>query len=185
MGSKGKKPSRKGARKSRDDTNPPESPGTLPDILPPPEEWPDELSADQKAFLSLFVAIGNIQVACKQLAICRSMVYRWKQTSPFAEAFERANEFALENLEGEAYRRAALGLRRLKFHEGQAIIDPDTGEPYEERVYSDLMLIVLLKARSAKYRDGHDRIGEAVEYRDYLVIPPREGDAPDKPTLPV
>jgi len=38
------------------------------------------------------------------------------------------------------------GVRRLKFHQGKPVIDPETGKPYYEHVYSDLLLIFRLKA---------------------------------------
>ena len=64
---------------------------------------------------------------------------------------------ATEVLEAEARRRAVTGVRRLKFDKGQAIIDPETGEPYVELDYSDVLLIFLLKARAPeKYRENQN-----------------------------
>lgn len=197
MGSKGKRPTRTaGTRKSRKTGSRSTPPTTasiatgplreLPREMPPPEEWDDALSPAQKAFLSLFVATGNVAESCAAVGISRSTAYRWQQEEKFAEAMTRANVFALENLESAMYARAVHGLERMKFHEGQAIIDPRTRQPYIERVYSDLLMIFLAKARSPKYRDGADRAeGEGTVYRDVLMIPPREGDAPGQPTLPV
>lgn len=62
-------------------------------------------------------------------------------------------------MEEELHRRAVIGVKRKKFFQGQAIIDPETDEPYYEREYSDTLLIFRLKAlRPEKYRDNQQAI---------------------------
>jgi hypothetical protein len=150
------------------------------------EDWPAGLTANQRAFLTAYVAMGSVSAAAHAAQLSRQAVYAWKtKDETFAQVLEIADQFATENMEGEAHRRAVTGLRKLKFHKGEAIRDPETGRPYVEHEYSDALLMFLLRARSAKYREGDDRKDGGQVYRDILVIAPREGDAPGQATLPV
>lgn len=74
----------------------------------------------------------------------------------FAAAEQEALEIATQLMEDEATRRAVEGDIKLKFNArtGKPYIDPRTGQPYEERVYSDTLLLARLKAELPdKYRD--------------------------------
>ena len=49
-------------------------------------------------------------------------------------------------MEREAYRRAVEGVAKKKFDgKGEAVVDPTTGLPYVEHLYSDKLLMMLLK----------------------------------------
>lgn len=135
----------------------------------------------KKRFLAHFRALGNVTRACELAGIReRTTVYDWKTADPeFAAAYAAAEIEATEHLEAEAQRRATEGLVKKKFtRNGDPILDPETGEHYIEREYSDTLLIVLLKARAPeKYRERHEVTGkgggpvqaaiqiEAVDYR--------------------
>lgn len=103
-------------------------------------------------FLRAFAEHGNVTAACRVAGIGRTIVYEWKEHDPaFAEAYQRASDESLENLEGEAYRRAVVGVRSEKgvYHQGQLV-------GIETKVeWSDGLLMFLLKARNpAKYREN-------------------------------
>lgn len=110
----------------------------------------------KRAFLAMFARTGNVTESCEAVGIDRrATVYDWQEMDDqFAAGWREAEIVAVERLEAEARRRAVDGERRLKFDKGQAILDPDTGEPYIEREKSDTLLIFLLKAHAPeKYRD--------------------------------
>jgi len=109
----------------------------------------------QAAFLASFSEMGNISRACKAANVGRQTHYNWMEDAAYREAFSEAQDQAIDVLETEARRRAIEGVRKLKFHEGQALIDPMTGEYYQELDYSDTLLIFLMKgARPNVYRDN-------------------------------
>ena len=121
----------------------------------------------KRAFLADFAQTGNVYESCRTVGVGRSTVYHWQEMDDqFAAGWREAELTATEVLEAEARRRAASGVRRLKFDKGQPIINPETGEPYVELEYSDTLLIFLLKARAPeKYRDRFDvKHGGRVEH---------------------
>jgi hypothetical protein len=109
----------------------------------------------KKRFLEHFARIGIITRAAEEVGLNRNTIRYWQEhDDQFALAFQLADVQATEVLEAEARRRAVEGVERLKFDRGQPITDPETGEPYREREYSDTLLIFLLKARAPeKYRE--------------------------------
>lgn len=116
----------------------------------------------KRAFLSAFAELGAVGLASESAKVSRMNHYSWLRAEgsdgdDYRAAFAEARECACDNLEAEALRRAKDGVRRLKFHEGMAVIDPETGEPYVEHQFSDTLAIFLLKAmRPEKYRERVD-----------------------------
>jgi hypothetical protein len=108
-----------------------------------------------KLFLDGLRQTGVISYACKMAGIGHSTAYEWRSSDDsFAKDWNEALEEALDMLELEARRRAHDGLVKKKFKDGEPIIDPDTGEQYYEREYSDTLLIFLMKGgRPEKYRE--------------------------------
>lgn len=108
-----------------------------------------------KLFLDGLRETGVISYACKMAGIGQSTAYEWRSNDDaFAEAWKEALEEALDLLELEARRRAHDGLIKKKFKDGEPIIDPETGQQYYEREYSDTLLIFLLKGgRPERYRE--------------------------------
>jgi hypothetical protein len=110
-----------------------------------------------KAFLAALRDGGNVYRACVCAGVARGAMYRLREADPvFASAWQEALEEAADRLEEEARRRAVEGLARKWFNsKGEPLIDPETGEQYFEREYSDGLLMQLLKAaRPRKYRDN-------------------------------
>ena len=107
-------------------------------------------------FLEALAETGNVLLSCDMHNLDRRALYRLRKADEdFRRAWDEALEQAADHLEAEARRRALDGLLQKKFtKDGDPIIDPETGEQYVERVYSDTLLIFLLKgARPEKYRD--------------------------------
>ena len=125
---------------------------------------PDDLfdgveQAKKRAYLMAFSEMGSVCRSAKAAGITRVTAWNWEQVEgPEGDAYRKAlavaRRLASEALETEARRRAVEGLRRLRFDKGVPIIDPETGEPYIEHEYSDLLLIFLMKgAMPEKYRE--------------------------------
>jgi hypothetical protein len=112
----------------------------------------DNQQPKRRAFLAAYAVTGAIGKAADAAGINRCTHSEWMKDPEYAGLFEEAREAAAEMLESEARRRAIDGVVRLKFCEGEAIVDPHTKEPYREIVYSDTLLIFLMKgAMPQKY----------------------------------
>jgi hypothetical protein len=100
------------------------------------------------AFLCVFAETGNATKAAEAAGIDASTAYRARQTdADFKLDWENAKLVAADTLRAEAWRRAVEGGRSYKFTKtGEAILHPETGQPYYEMVYSDALLTLLLKA---------------------------------------
>lgn len=123
-------------------------------------EWPngDSLTDKQRAFLAAYIEVGRVNVAAKAVGISRDTHYRWVRNPKYAEAFKMACAMAADEFEAEAVRRGVEGLKRYKFTaKGEPILHPVTGEPYYEHVYSDSLLMALLKANNP------EKFGDKVE----------------------
>ena len=114
--------------------------------------------------LASLAKYGNISKACADAHVGRTTFYQRRDADKdFADRAAEALETATDALELEARRRANNGVERKKFDKGQPIIDPETGEQYIEREYSDTLMIFLLKAhRPDKFRErySHEHTGK-------------------------
>jgi hypothetical protein len=100
-----------------------------------PEKWPEWA----QKFLDSFEEVGTVKAAAAQVGIQRTTPYKLrKRDSSFAQAWEEAEEASTQTLEREALRRAVEGVDK-----------PVTvaGEREVVKVYSDTLLIFMLKAR--------------------------------------
>ena len=128
----------------------------------------------KKAFLAAYGECGNIAVASRAAQISRHRHYDWlEKDEEYVKQFKAAGEQAADFLEAEARRRAVNGKRRLKLHSGKPYMDPETGKPYYDIIYSDVLLIFLLKGiRPEKYRERYDHTskGESLAKKVYIDI---------------
>lgn len=111
------------------------------------------------AFIEALEKTGNVTAAAEFAVIDKTTAYNHKDKDPkFRRQWEEALETATDRLELEARRRAEQGLVQKKFTKsGDPIIDPETGKQYFERVYSDSLLMFLLKGhRPDKYGEKKD-----------------------------
>lgn len=120
----------------------------------------------KRAFLENYAVYGNITRAAEQVGVPRQRVYQWQEhDDQFASAFREAEVQATEVLESEARRRAVDGIekhRRVYDSRGNLI------DEYTEQLYSDTLLIFLLKARNpAKYRE---RVEQTIEANSRMVV---------------
>ena len=111
----------------------------------------------RKTFLEIYSECGNITVASRQAGVCRAMHYRWLQDQSYAEAFEEASETASDLMIEEARRRAQEGWTEPVIYQGEQcyekVWNPETRQfeltqtPLAIRKYSDILLMLLIKAR--------------------------------------
>jgi hypothetical protein len=144
---------------------------------------PQRKKADnQAAFLAAYAETGNISRAALAARVDRTLHYLWLDgDEAYRTRFSDAQERAIELLEEEARRRAFHGLRRLKFHQGKAITDPQTGEPYTELEYSDTLLIFLLKAlRPNTYRERLEVKHDGEVHIKRIILEDPAGHAPGR-----
>jgi hypothetical protein len=107
-------------------------------------------------FLAALSITANVSQAAKAVGISRGHAYRVHESDPdFAAEWQEALEEACDALEEEARKRAMGEYISYKFTKsGDPLVHPLTGEPYAERVVSDALLTLLLKAhRPDKYKD--------------------------------
>lgn len=102
-------------------------------------------------FLAHLQEGGHATGACKAASIARATAYRYRQLEEdFALAWADAEQESTERLEEEAFRRAHDGLRRNKYDARGNLL-------CEELVYSDTLMIFLLKARKPeRYRERYE-----------------------------
>jgi hypothetical protein len=141
----------------------------------------------KRAFLNVFAALGGINKTCAALDVDHSQHYYWLKTDQaYAQAFEEAKRLAAHTLEEEALRRARDGVTRTVYHHGVPV--------GEERHYSDVLLIFLLKGMlPEKYRESRQERASTQTISDLLKAvllematrePPRTV-TPDAPWAPL
>jgi hypothetical protein len=112
----------------------------------------------KRRFLEVLVETANVTKAAEAAQLHRRFCYELRaQDAAFAAEWDAALVVYAESiLEPEADRRAAEGCVRKKFtRSGEPIIDPETDKQYEEREYSDTLLIFRLKGlKPNTYRDN-------------------------------
>jgi hypothetical protein len=98
-------------------------------------------------FLDQLRRTGNVTVACAQSGVPRTVVYEWRSEDiDFKIGWEQAIDEAADLMEAEAWRRGVQGVTREIYHQGAVV--------GSEQVYSDALLIFLLKAaRPHKFRE--------------------------------
>lgn len=101
----------------------------------------------KEIFIAELMKAPNVTAAARKAKIHRSRAYAEKASdTEFAAAWESALESAIEDAEGEMWRRGVHGTLKPVFHQGQRC--------GSIREYSDTLLIFALKAhRPEKYRE--------------------------------
>lgn len=97
----------------------------------------------KQAFLDALAKTGIIGSACRAAGVSRSAVYVWRQNDEqFADAYTEALADAHDTIEAEAHRRAVEGVTRQR-----ALGSGENMQIIEELVYSDSLILALLKAK--------------------------------------
>lgn len=101
----------------------------------------------KERFLKELAKRANVSTSAKAAGVDRGTPYRWREAdSEFAEAWDAAVEVAVDALESEAWRRAAIGTMKPVYQKGQLV--------GRIREYSDTLMVVLLKGhRREKYSE--------------------------------
>jgi hypothetical protein len=112
----------------------------------------EERVAIQEKFLKTFANNANVRAACFVAGINRSQVYRWQETDEqFSFRFKQAEADANDMLRAAAWKRGVEGVDKPVVSMGKQVrVD---GKPLMERVYSDNLLSLLMKARMPEFRD--------------------------------
>lgn len=119
---------------------------------------PVQKRANQDAFLAAYVECGTITGAAKAAGFSNRTHYDWLVDDDYRKRFDEACKLSAIRLEDEARRRAIEGTHVYKFDkDGEALLDPDTGQPYREMKYSDTLMIFLLKGNNP------EKFGDKVE----------------------
>ena len=128
----------------------------------------------RKVFLKNLVETGNVSNSCYVASITRPGAYKArKNDEAFAEAWEVAEEDAVQSLELEARRRAFEGVEKPVFHQGE--------ECGRINQYSDVLMMFLLKAhRPDTYRDrvsldhGGSVDASGTQQIELLIVPTKK-----------
>lgn len=127
----------------------------------------------KEIFIAALEKSPNVAAAARKAKISRQHAYAArKDDAGFAAAWDEALKLAIDNAEGEMWRRAVKGTLKPVFHRGKRC--------GTIREYSDTLLIFALKAhRPEKYREtirsehtGRD--GGPIEYKDLTKLTDEE-----------
>lgn len=120
----------------------------------------DEREAIQEKFLQILSRTANIRAACKAAGISRPMVYYWQEhDAEFSMRFNIANQEANDLLLAAAWERSVKGTEKPVVSMGKQVFvtkkvkGKEVEKPLMERVYSDNLLALLMKARMPEFRD--------------------------------
>lgn len=119
----------------------------------PAAGFPAITHPQKRAFLQAYGETMRVDRSACAAGVSRHLHKYWmKRDEAYAAAFAEAKDLAAETLEAEAIRRATEGVTRTIFHNGKAV--------GVEHVYSDLLLIFLLKgAKPDVYKDRYEHTG--------------------------
>lgn len=112
----------------------------------------DEREATQEKFLKALSMTANIRAACMAAGIDRSLVYYWQEhDTEFSLRFNVANQEANDLLFAAAWERGVKGYEKPMVSLGRPVFVD--GKPLMEKVYSDSLLSLLMKARMPEFRE--------------------------------
>lgn len=114
---------------------------------------PEQKTAAQTLFLTVFAQSANLTAACRRAGIDRSTVYRWQEhDTAFTVRYHEAEAEANDVVRAAIFQRAVNGVDKPLHHNGRLVRDED-GRPVTVKDYSDTLLIFLAKARMPEFRD--------------------------------
>lgn len=120
----------------------------------------EERKEVQRKFLDSFKLNANVTLACMQAGIDRSQIYRWQEHDEmFAQEFKQAELAANDMLLAAAWQRGVKGTEKPVVSMGKQVFvkvkenGKEVEKPLMERVYSDSLLSLLMKARMPEFRD--------------------------------
>ena len=110
--------------------------------------------AKRRKFIRTLAATANVTRSAAAVGVSRRHVYDVRAADPeFKRQWDDAINSGIDDLEGEAFRRARDGVPEPLVSMGKVVRDDD-GKPMMIRKYSDTLMVTLLKAhRPDKYRE--------------------------------
>ena len=142
---------------------------------------PGKLNFDGKCnFIASLITLHNVAAACRAIGVSRVGAYSAKNKDlEFSKAWDDAIEEGVDNLIQEGQRRAFTGVKEPIFHQGVQI--------GSKQKYSDVLLMFLVKAKRAEYRDNKsiDMSGELKTSAGVLLVPSTEITDEDWETLAI
>ncbi|SRR6266567_2967011 len=119
-----------------------------------------EREVAQEKFLQVLSKTANIRAACKAIGVDRGTVWYWQEhDAEFSMRFNIANQEANDLLLAAAWERGVKGTEKPVVSMGKQVFvekkvrDRIEKKPLMERVYSDNLLALLMKARMPEFRD--------------------------------
>lgn len=105
------------------------------------------LAKRKQLFLVELENRANVSAAARVAGVDRATAYRWRDgDAEFAASWDAAVDVAVDSLEAEAWRRAAVGWDEPVFQKGEQV--------GEIRRYSDTLMVTLLKGhRPERFKD--------------------------------
>lgn len=107
----------------------------------------------QEKFLQAFSVSSSVRASCQHAGINRSTIRNWEEhDSTFSFRYKEAKDEANDRILEEIRRRAIAGYERPRVSCGKLVYD-EKGELVTEKVYSDILLSLLAKARLPEFRE--------------------------------
>lgn len=120
----------------------------------------EERKEIQQKFLASFRLNANVTLACMQAGIDRSQIYRWQEHDQnFSLEFKQAELAANDMLLAAAWQRGVKGTEKPVVSMGRQVFvkvkesGKEVEKPLMERVYSDSLLSLLMRARMPEFRE--------------------------------
>jgi hypothetical protein len=105
-----------------------------------------------------------ISEVCQELELTQATVRNWRKMDPdFNEAFQEAESAYVDTIEKEAIRRAVKGVNNPVVSAGRVVMDPNNpNEPLMQRVYSDPLMMFILKGKRREVYGDSSKIDQTV-----------------------
>lgn len=128
------------------------------------EELSVYITDPQRKFLTAYAETLNLRAAARLTGFDRNIHYQaLRRSKDYAAIFKILEQDAIRAKMDDWLEEAHEGLIKLKFDKnGDPIIDPRTGQPYEEKQIDTIMRIFLMKAKGGYSDNGpHSRQGSS------------------------
>lgn len=123
----------------------------------------EERKQTQEIFLDAFSVSANVRASCLKAGISRTTIYEWAEhDDEFSILYKQAELDANDLIRQELYRRAVTGYDKPLVSVGRVVTMKDkNGKEHvvKDRVYSDMLLSLLAKARLPEFREKSSTVG--------------------------
>lgn len=113
----------------------------------------EETQQAQEKFLQALSVSSSLRAACRFAGVDRRTIYNWEEhDATFSFRYKEAKDEANDRIREELERRAIVGYERPRVSCGKLVYD-EKGNLVTEKVYSDVLLSLLAKARLPEFRE--------------------------------